>query len=93
MFSGAIPACHFAAALLLDFLCCDVSATRAIHVASQAARRTLLKDDQAFVVVAINKKGRLVQWLEPLVRDVLSVKEIFHHSRVMARGGIPLTEW
>src|SRR5580704_11782834 len=62
-FSIVVAACHLAAALLFDFLRGDVSATRAIHVARHAARCTLLKDDQAFVVVFINEKRRIVQRL------------------------------
>src|SRR5271169_3964464 len=64
MFSAVVADCHFAALFLLEFLRGDVSATRAIHVAKHTARCNLLKDDQAFVVVAINKKSRIVQRLE-----------------------------
>ena len=61
---------HFGPALLLDFLRDEVLAFRAINVARDASRGTLLKDDQAFVVISIDKKGRLIQRLQ-LVRLVL----------------------
>src|SRR5580704_7922645 len=57
-------------ALLSDFLRSDVSAFRAINVARHASRGTLLEGDQAFVVVALDKEGRLVQRLQ-LIRLVL----------------------
>jgi hypothetical protein len=57
-------------ALLFDLLRDEVLAFRAINVARHASRRTLLEDDQAFVVVAIDEKGRLVQRLQ-LIRLVL----------------------